>query len=67
MLKNTTVKIHPVIKGIKEKMLLNGAKGAIMSGSGPTVFGLFDDYNAAKLSHDSFSKLYKDVYLTYTI
>ena len=62
-----TVKIHPVIKGIKEKMLLNGAKGAIMSGSGPTVFGIFDDYNAAKLSHDSFSKLYKDVYLTYTI
>ena len=62
-----TTKIHPVIKGIKEKMMLNGAKGAIMSGSGPTVFGLFDDYNVAKLSHDSFSKLYKDVYLTYTI
>ena len=62
-----TIKIHPVIKGIKEKMMLNGAKGAIMSGSGPTVFGLFDDYNTAKLSHDSFSKLYKDVYLTYTI
>lgn len=62
-----TARLHPVIKGIKEKMLLNGAKGAVMSGSGPTVFGLFDDYEKAKLSHDSFSKLYKDVYLAYTL
>jgi len=62
-----TIKLHPVIRGIKEKMMLNGAKGAIMSGSGPTVFGIFDDYKTAKLSHDSFAKLYKDVYLTYTL
>lgn len=62
-----TVKLHPVIRGIKEKMILNGAVGALMSGSGPTVFGLFEDYKTAKLSHDSFSKMYKDVFLTYTL
>ena len=31
----------PVIGGIKKKLLLNGALGASMSGSGPTVFGFF--------------------------
>ncbi len=67
VMEEATVKLHPVIRGIKEKMMLNGAVGAIMSGSGPTVFGLFDDYEKAKRSHDSFSKMYKDVYLTYTL
>ena len=62
-----TIALNPVIGGIKEKMVLNGALGAVMSGSGSTVFGLFDDYKKAKLSHDSFSRLYKDVYLTYTL
>lgn len=59
--------MHPVIRGIKEKMIKNGALGAVMSGSGPTVFGLFDDYNAAKLSHDSFAHQYKDVFLVSTL
>lgn len=67
VMEEATVRLYPVIGGIKEKMLLNGACAAIMSGSGPTVFGLFDDYEKAKRSHDSFSKLYKEVYLTHTI
>ncbi len=62
-----TIHTAPVIRGIKEKMMMNGALGAVMSGSGPTVFGFFDDYKKAKISHDSFSKLYKEVYLTYTL
>ncbi len=32
---------YPIIQNIKDIMLKNGALGAIMSGSGPTVFGLF--------------------------
>lgn len=62
-----TIHTAPVIRGIKEKMMMNGALGAVMSGSGPTVFGFFDDYKKAKISHDSFSKIYKEVYLTYTL
>lgn len=62
-----TIRTAPVIRGIKEKMIMNGALGAVMSGSGPTVFGFFDDYKKAKISHDSFSKLYKEVYLTHTL
>ena len=45
---------------------MNGAEAALMSGSGSTVFGIFDDYNTAKASADSFSLFYKDVYLTMT-
>lgn len=32
---------HPEIAGIKARLLAAGALGALMSGSGPTVFGLF--------------------------
>ncbi len=62
-----TQNIHPIIGGIKEKMIMNGALGAVMSGSGPTVFGIFDDFNKAKTSADSFSLQFKDVFLTKTL
>ena len=55
---------YPEIRAIKEKMLSDGALGAQMSGSGPTVFGLFDDYIKAKNSADGFLGKYKDVYVT---
>ena len=50
VLETVTVSDHPVIDDIKKIMLDNGAAGALMSGSGPTVFGLFlseEDTNAA--------------------
>lgn len=59
-----TVRMHPIVGGIKQKMLMNGALGAVMSGSGPTVFGIFDDFEKAKKSADSFSLQFKDVFLT---
>lgn len=58
---------YPVIKGIGEKMRLNGAEAAMMSGSGSTVFGIFNDFKAAKKSADSFSYFYKEVFLTETV
>lgn len=58
-----TEKLHPIIKGIRNKMILNGAKGALMSGSGPTVFGIFPDYETAKTAHDSFAYQFKDVFI----
>ena len=47
-LEEVTVKDYPVIAQIKETMLAQGALGALMSGSGPTVFGIFDDEKKAK-------------------
>lgn len=57
----------PEILAIKEKMLELGASGAAMSGSGPTVFGIFPDNQSAKVACDAFSKEYKEVFLTHTI
>lgn len=48
VLENVTSKKHPEIKVIKGKMMDQGALNAIMSGSGPTVFGIFDDLKKAK-------------------
>ena len=67
VMESVTENMHPVIRGIKTKMIMNGALGALMSGSGPTVFGIFDDDDKAKASHDSFAYQYKDVFLLKTV
>lgn len=66
VMESVTEKMHPVIGTIKNKMSEYGALNAIMSGSGPTVFGLFDDYGKAKSAHDAFAAEYKEVFLTHT-
>jgi 4-diphosphocytidyl-2-C-methyl-D-erythritol kinase len=42
-LEKTTIGRYPEIAEIKKKLLSAGAAGALMSGSGPTVFGVFPD------------------------
>ena len=42
VLETVTVPAYPVIDEIKKTMLKNDAMGAMMSGSGPTVFGIFE-------------------------
>ncbi len=46
-LEAVTASKYPVIKSVKEQLLKQGALGALMSGSGPTVFGLFSDQDQA--------------------
>lgn len=48
VLETVTVKMHPKINIIKETMLNQGALTSLMSGSGPTVFGIFDDNKKAQ-------------------
>ena len=48
-LEAVTKGLHPVIGEIEEFMLENGARGALMSGSGPTVFAITDDINVTAL------------------
>ncbi len=64
VMESVTQNMYPIIAGIKKKMIMNGARGAVMSGSGPTVFGIFTDFASAKKSADSFSLQFKDVFLT---
>ena len=47
-LERVTVAKYPQIREIKERLVGEGADGALMSGSGPTVFGLFGDRAGAE-------------------
>ncbi len=47
-LESVTIPAFPVISRIKEMLVDAGAGCSLMSGSGPTVFGLFDDEAAAR-------------------
>lgn len=48
VLETVTISWHPEIGTIKKLMLDHGAMGALMSGSGPTVFGIFDSRSSAE-------------------
>ena len=48
VLETVTVPAYPIIDEIKQTMLDGGAEGALMSGSGPTVFGIFTELDKAK-------------------
>ncbi|HAA04909.1 MAG TPA: 4-(cytidine 5'-diphospho)-2-C-methyl-D-erythritol kinase [Syntrophobacteraceae bacterium] len=47
-LESVTIVEFPVIAQIKQWLMNNGALGALMSGSGPTVFGVFSDEARAR-------------------
>lgn len=66
VLETVTVPAYPVIDEIKKTMLKNDAMGAMMSGSGPTVFGLFEDRQSARRAAQKIKeqKLAKQVYVT---
>lgn len=66
VLETVTIPNYPVIAQIKEQMLKSGAKASMMSGSGPTVFGLFGDEETARRARAEMkaSRLAKQVYLT---
>ena len=46
-LETVTIKEYPEIQGIKEQLVNKGATGSLMSGSGPTVFGIFPNKKTA--------------------
>jgi 4-diphosphocytidyl-2-C-methyl-D-erythritol kinase len=54
-LETVTSAVHPVINRIKDALLDRGAAGALMSGSGPTVFGIFETKAASLAAADSLS------------
>ncbi|MGL4875294.1 MAG: 4-(cytidine 5'-diphospho)-2-C-methyl-D-erythritol kinase [Clostridium sp.] len=67
LLENVTLRKHKEIIKIKESMMRLGSVGAMMSGSGPTVFAFFDDMLKAQNCYESMKKRYKDVFITRTI
>ena len=56
VLETVTIPEHPEIQQIKELMIKEGALNALMSGSGPTVFGIFDDREKGMRARDLLRK-----------
>lgn len=65
VLETVTVAKYPQIGEIKKVMIEKGALNSLMSGSGPTVFGIFTDYEKAKECNDYLrkSRLVKSAYV----
>lgn len=63
VLEDVTLNLYPEVKQIKESMIRLGADGVLMSGSGPTVFGLVS--KEAKLSrlYNGLRGFCKEVYV----
>lgn len=66
VLEHVTVPMHPQIEQIKEMMRAQGALAAMMSGSGPTVFGIFTEESKAYEVKEQIrdSGLARQVYVT---
>lgn len=66
VLESVTVKNYPIIDTIKQAMINKEAIGSLMSGSGPTVFGFFPDYDKALNALKYIRAKYhiKEIYIT---
>lgn len=66
VMEEVTVGEHGIISEIEDVLMESGALNAIMSGSGPTVFGIFDDKEKAENAVVALKKaaLTEQLYLT---
>ncbi|MCY6485591.1 4-(cytidine 5'-diphospho)-2-C-methyl-D-erythritol kinase [Clostridium aestuarii] len=67
VLENVTLRKHTMLRDIKDSMLKMGALGSMMSGSGPSIFGFFDDILKAQKCYEEFKEKYSEVFITRTI
>ena len=66
VLETVTIPAYPIIQDIKNQMLACGAENALMSGSGPTVFGIFTDLDKALAAADMIKnrELAREIFVT---
>ncbi len=63
VLEEVSIPEHPILQKVKEELTELGAIGTQMSGSGPTVFGIFTDYDLASEAKKKLWGKYKTVYI----
>ena len=63
VLEDVSIAHHPVLTEVKNDLIDLGAIGSQMSGSGPTVFGIFDDEAKALNAKEVLWKKYKTAYI----
>ncbi|ESP62718.1 4-diphosphocytidyl-2-C-methyl-D-erythritol kinase [Smithella sp. ME-1] len=61
-LESVSLELHPELADLKKMLLRHGALGALMSGSGPTVFGIFRNGKEAKQALEVIEKEVPDQY-----
>ena len=57
VLEDVTIKRHGIIDEIKRLLLENGAVFSMMTGSGPTVFGIFENEEKAVMAGERLSEI----------
>lgn len=66
VLESITIFAHPEISTIKNRLKQLGAKGVLMSGSGPTVFGICKDRESAQNIYTKMKRDYREVFMVKT-
>jgi len=61
------IKRYPEIRKIKDRLIEEGAMGALMSGSGPTVFGIAQNKEQALKIYEKLKSEYKSIWVVHTI
>jgi 4-diphosphocytidyl-2-C-methyl-D-erythritol kinase len=59
-LESVTIAAYPEIDGIKAELISQGALGSLMTGSGPTVFGLFSHNKEAESAYRKLNAKYRE-------
>lgn len=67
VLETVTIKKCPQIVELKEKLVEYGALGSMMSGSGPTVFGIFKDTASAYNAYEHIKDMVNEIFVVKTI
>ncbi len=63
VLESVTIEKYPLIRELKDAMLETGAIGSLMSGSGPTVFGIFDTMEKAAEAGKRMRQKYPQIFI----
>ena len=67
VMEEVSISYCPEIKNIKDKMYEFNCTKSLMSGSGPTVFGIFKNDNDIKEAYDYFKKIHKNTFIVKTM
>lgn len=67
VMEKVSISYCPEIQNIKDKMYEFNCIKSLMSGSGPTVFGIFNDDTDIKKAYDYFKKIYKNTFIVKTM
>lgn len=67
VMEKVSISYCPEIQNIKDKMYKFNCIKSLMSGSGPTVFGIFNDDKDIKKAYDYFKKIYKNTFIVKTM